>query len=93
MRPHIVWFNEMPLRMDDINSAMDDCDVFIAIGTSGQVYPANILVSIARVQGAYCIGVNLEPPDNVNLFNEFHQGHAGELLPDLVARWIGGEEE
>tara|TARA_Y100000588_G_C14139720_1_gene875497 strand:+ start:75 stop:803 length:729 start_codon:yes stop_codon:yes gene_type:complete len=93
LRPHIVWFSEMPLRMDEINAAVFDCDVFIAIGTSGHVYPAAGLLGIARVRGAYCIGVNLDPPENVDLFNEFHQGQAGELLPDLIAQWMGDEEE
>ena len=93
LRPHIVWFSEMPMRMDEINAAVFDCDVFIAIGTSGHVYPAAGLLGIARVRGAYCIGVNLDPPENVDLFNEFHQGQAGELLPDLVAQWMGNEEE
>ena len=93
LRPHIVWFNEMPLSMDEINRAVFDCDVFIAIGTSGHVYPAAGLLGIARIQGAYCIGVNLDPPENVGLFDEFHQGKAGELLPDIVAMWIGDEEE
>ena len=93
LRPHIVWFSEMPMRMDEINAAVFDCDVFIAIGTSGHVYPAAGLLGIARVRGAYCIGVNLDPPENVDLFNEFHQGQAGELLPDLIAQWMGDEEE
>ena len=92
LRPHIVWFTEMPLKMNEINNAVFECDVFIAIGTSGHVYPAAGLLGIARLQGAYCIGVNLDPPENVDLFNEFHQGQAGELLPDLIARWIGDEE-
>ncbi len=93
LRPHVVWFNEMPLNMEEINNAVFECDVFIAIGTSGHVYPAAGLLGIAQVRGAYCIGVNLDPPENVDLFNEFHQGQAGELLPKLVARWVGNEEE
>ena len=93
VRPHIVWFHEMPLHMRDIDRAVADCDVFIAIGTSGHVYPAAGLLGIAQACGAHCIGINLDPPENVALFDEFHQGKAGELLPDLVNSWIGGEEE
>ena len=87
LRPHIVWFHEMPLRMREIDVAVADCDVFIAIGTSGHVYPAAGLLGIAQACGAHCIGVNLEPPQNVDLFDEFHQGKAGEILPELIQKW------
>lgn len=40
LRPHIVWFGEMPFGMDEIYQALNDADIFIAIGTSGHVYPA-----------------------------------------------------
>ena len=87
LRPHIVWFHEMPLRMREIDVAVSDCDVFLAIGTSGHVYPAAGLLGIAQACGAHCIGVNLDPPQNVELFDEFHQGKAGEILPELIQRW------
>ena len=89
LRPHIVWFHEMPLRMDEIYDAVGECDVFIAIGTSGHVYPAAGLLSVAKDTGAHCIGINLDPPENVILFDEFHQGLAGELVPALIAKWMG----
>ena len=89
LRPHIVWFHEMPLRMDEIYDAVGECDVFIAIGTSGHVYPAAGLLSVAKDIGAHCIGINLDPPENVILFDEFHQGLAGELVPALIAKWMG----
>ena len=89
LRPHIVWFHEMPFRMNDIYHAVGECDVFIAIGTSGHVYPAAGLLSIAKDVGAYCIGINLDPPQNVTLFDEFHQGLAGELVPELISEWMG----
>ena len=88
LRPHIVWFHEMPFKMNEIHDAVVECDVFIAIGTSGHVYPAAGLLSVAKDVGAYCIGINLDPPENVRLFDEFHQGLAGELLPTLVSKWI-----
>ena len=90
LRPHIVWFGEMPFKMNEIYHAVGDCDVFIAIGTSGHVYPAAGLLSIAKDVGAHCIGINLDPPENVVLFDEFHQGQAGELVPVLVSEWMGG---
>ena len=89
MRPHIVWFHEMPLKMREIEVAIADCDVFIAIGTSGHVYPAAGFLGLAQACGAHCIGINLDPPQNVDLFDEFHQGKAGELLPGLVNDWVG----
>lgn len=89
LRPHIVWFHEMPFRMEEIYDAVGSCEVFIAIGTSGHVYPAAGLLSIAKDVGAYCIGINLDPPQNVTLFDEFHQGLAGELVPELISEWMG----
>ena len=88
LRPHIVWFHEMPFKMNEIYDAVGRCDVFIAIGTSGHVYPAAGLLAIAKDVGAHCIGINLEPPENVDLFDEFHQGLAGELVPELISKWI-----
>ena len=90
LRPHIVWFGEMPFKMNEIYHAVGECDVFIAIGTSGHVYPAAGLLAIAKDVGAHCIGINLDPPENVVLFDEFHQGQAGELVPVLVSEWMGG---
>ena len=91
MRPHIVWFHEMPMQMAEIEYALNKCDVFIAIGTSGHVYPAAGFLASAKQQGSYCIGINLDAPLNYDLFDEFHQGKAGEILPDLVSKWIDKE--
>jgi NAD-dependent deacetylase len=88
MRPHIVWFHEMPMQMAEIENALNQCDVFIAIGTSGHVYPAAGFLASAKQQGSYCIGINLDAPLNYDLFDEFHQGKAGEILPNLVSKWI-----
>ena len=92
MRPHIVWFHEMPMRMSEIERALNQCDVFIAIGTSGHVYPAAGFLASAKQQGSYCIGINLDAPLNYDLFDEFHQGKAGEILPELVHQWINTEQ-
>ncbi len=61
MRPHVVWFNEMPLYMDEIISAVSDCDLFIAIGTSGVVYPAASFYQMASSKGAHTVELNLHP--------------------------------
>ena len=84
VRPEIVWFGEMPFQMTELQQAVIDCDLFLVIGTSGNVYPAAGLLCQAWESDSYCVGINLEPPLNVDLFHEFHQGSAGELLPLLV---------
>ncbi|MGL4517212.1 MAG: NAD-dependent deacylase, partial [Shewanella sp.] len=63
LRPHVVWFGEMPLGMDRIHDALDHCDLFIAIGTSGTVYPAAGFVDSANHHGAQTVEVNLMAPD------------------------------
>lgn len=88
MRPHIVWFHEMPFEMHAIDEAVTGADIFLTVGTSGNVYPAAGLLDIASATGAYCIGVNLDAPMNVHLFHEFHEGPAGRLLPTLVDDWL-----
>ena len=87
MRPHIVWFGEEPMQLVEIQEALLQCDVFIAIGTSGHVHPANLFLHTARRLGAHTIGINLDPPEDVAFFDEFFQGRAGEILPLLVERW------
>ncbi|SUC27352.1 NAD-dependent deacetylase [Providencia rustigianii] len=61
LRPHIVWFGEMPFEMDRIYQALGDATIFISIGTSGHVYPAAGFVHEARLQGAHTVELNLEP--------------------------------
>ena len=90
MRPDIVWFGEMPMRMEDIYSSVESCDIFIVVGSSGHVYPAAGMVHVARSFGAHTILVNYEMPANGNDFDEIHLGKAGEILPDLVETWISG---
>lgn len=91
MRPDIVWFGEMPMFMREIYEAVDNCDVFIVIGSSGHVYPAAGLVDVASQMGAKTILVNLEEPENASSFDEVYTGKAGELLPSLVESWLEGE--
>ncbi|MFN2258715.1 MAG: NAD-dependent deacylase, partial [Parasphingopyxis sp.] len=61
IRPDVVWFGEMPYRMEEIEAALQACDLFVSIGTSGAVYPAAGFVQTARYCGARCIEINLEP--------------------------------
>ena len=81
MRPHIVWFGEMPLRMDRIDRALSACDLFVSIGTSGAVYPAASFVQQARMAGARTVEINLEPTQGARLFDEGVYGPASETVP------------
>tara|TARA_Y100001970_G_C14019054_1_gene742507 strand:- start:602 stop:928 length:327 start_codon:yes stop_codon:yes gene_type:complete len=87
MRPDIVWFGEIPMEMDVIYRKVEDCDVFIVIGSSGHVYPAAGLVNVANSHGAHTILINFELPVNGSDFDEVHIGKAGEILPELVRNW------
>lgn len=87
LRPHIVWFGEMPLGMDTIHKALAHCDLFVSIGTSGNVYPAAGFVQLARASGAHCVEINLEPSLGASSFHEGVYGPAGETLPKFVAQW------
>jgi NAD-dependent deacetylase len=84
VRPDIVWFGEMPYEMERIDEALQQCDLFISIGTSGAVYPAAGFVQTARYCGAKTLEINLEPSLGSYLFDESRTGRAGELVPQLV---------
>ena len=84
MRPDIVWFGEMPYHMGVIGAAIDGCDLFLSIGTSGAVYPAAGFVDAARRAGAATLEINLAPSAGTAMFDESRQGPAGELVPAWV---------
>jgi NAD-dependent deacetylase len=91
LRPHIVWFGEM-LDPDDLQRIDDFAQtasrgrfVFLAVGTSGVVYPAAGLVRVAARLGAETWLANAEPPENASLFRSFLQGKSGEILPRLFS--------
>ena len=85
LRPHVVWFGEMPLELDAIYEALAACDVFIAIGTSGQVHPAAGFVEEVRRHGrAHTIEINLEPGALNSRFAEHRQGPASGVVPRYV---------
>ena len=84
LRPHVVWFGEMPLYMDDIYAALVQCDVFAAIGTSGNVYPAAGFEEVANGAGASSIELNLEASNVANAFTESRYGNATEIVPQWV---------
>lgn len=79
LRPHIVWFGEIPLHMTAIEEALVRCDLFVAIGTSGNVYPAAGFHSLARQAGAHTVEINLE--DTGSGFDELVAGPASAVVP------------
>ncbi|MDP6343539.1 MAG: NAD-dependent deacylase [Alphaproteobacteria bacterium] len=90
MRPHVTWFYEMPMGMEEIQSALGRCDLFISIGTSGNVYPAAGFVADVRRGGrAHTVELNLEPSEGTSLFAEYVHGPATEVVPAYVDELLG----
>jgi NAD-dependent deacetylase len=85
LRPDIVWFGEVPYHLDDIEAALRTCTHFLAIGTSGQVYPAANMLHVARAGGAKTYVQSLDPPHNLNPTDRFCAGRAAEAVPQLLA--------
>ncbi|MEO1026123.1 MAG: NAD-dependent deacylase [Pseudomonadota bacterium] len=85
-RPDIVWFGEMPQGLEEIAEHIETADLFAAIGTSGQVYPAAGFVTEARYAGAETIEINLEASDGIALFDRCLLGPASETVP----KWVEG---
>ncbi|MBT8152619.1 NAD-dependent deacylase [Epibacterium ulvae] len=83
-RPDIVWFGEMPYHMEEIYSHLAQADVFTAIGTSGQIYPAAGFVDEAQVAGALTVELNLEPSAVVSRLEETYFGPASKT----VSTWV-----
>ena len=87
MRPHVVWFGEMPLEMDRIYQALSRCGLFVAIGTSGAVYPAAGFVTQVRASGgAHTVELNLVSSLVSAQFHEAIHGKASETVPAFVTR-------
>ena len=93
LRPHVVWFGEMPLEMERIYSALAQCDLFLSIGTSGTVYPAAGFVAEANAQGAHTVELNLDPSQGESMFAEKIYGPATRIVPayveDLIREELG----
>lgn len=89
MRPHVVWFGEVPLGMERVVEALQRCDVFAAIGTSGNVYPAAGFVQVARNSGAHTIELNRERSFVNSDFRETRLGAASVTVPQWVDELVG----
>lgn len=90
LRPDVVWFGEMPYRMEEIYDLLDRADLFASIGTSGTVYPAAGFVRQARAAGAHTVELNLEPSEGVSIFAEAIHGPATRVVPEWVDRILAG---
>ena len=90
VRPNVCWFGEQPYQLDRIYAALEGCDTFIAIGTSGSVQPVASFVTMLkqRPQPARTIFLGLTEPSNARYFDEVHLGPAAELLPELFPLWM-----
>jgi NAD-dependent deacetylase len=83
VRPHIVWFGEMPLLMAKIEGLLNNCDLFVSIGTSGQVYPAAGFLQVAKASGARTVCINKEPIPQTHVIDYFLEGRAAEMVPNF----------
>ena len=83
LRPNIVWFGEMPLHMELIETLLAKCSLFVSIGTSGTVYPAAGFKETAKMYGAKTVELNLEPSATASSFNEAYYGPASEIVPEF----------
>jgi len=86
MRPDVVWFGEMPYRVEDVFRQVGNATVFLAAGTSGVVYPAAGLLQLAREGGAETFVNSLDEPENLTGEDEFVPGRAADVLPGLCER-------
>jgi NAD-dependent deacetylase len=87
MRPDIVWFGEEPRRLGEIDEALESCSLFVAIGTSGLVYPVAGFVKFLRARrpGTRTVYVGLQVPGNAEAFDEIRLGSATALVPGLLS--------
>lgn len=89
-RPDVVWFGEMPYFLDEIETHLSGCDLFVAIGTSGNVYPAAGFVQIADMCGADTLEINLESSAVSSAFARQLRGPASEVVPAWVEDLLSG---
>ncbi len=87
LRPDVVWFGEVPHAMEEVQQAIFECDLFVAVGTSGLVYPAAAFVHFAIGNGADTLELNLDP-DPVSDFSSVRRGPATETVPAWVAEQL-----
>jgi NAD-dependent deacetylase len=86
LRPNVCWFGEQPYQLDRIYPALEACDVFVAIGTSGSVQPVASFVTLLKQkpQPARTVFLGLAEPANARYFDEVHLGPAAEVVPRIL---------
>ncbi len=90
LRPDVVWFGEMPMQMERITRALSQCDVFVSIGTSGNVYPAAGFVHEVNTngRGARTVELNLEASEGASQFGDLRYGPASRIVPAFVVELL-----
>lgn len=78
----MVWFGERTIGLDATVEMLSAADMFVAIGTSGTVYPASQFAMIAKASGATAVEINLEPSGGA--FDQVWVGPATEQVPRFV---------
>lgn len=89
LRPDIVWFGEIPYRMNEIQQALLQASIFVSVGTSSEVYPAAGFVALAAEAGARTVELNLHPSRMSAVFDDVRTGPATEVVPEWVAEILG----
>lgn len=87
LRPCVVWFGEAlpPEALDAAERAIAACDLFIAVGTSGVVYPAAGFAAQAGARGAVTVEINRDPTPLSDVVDICLRGTSGQILPRLAA--------
>ena len=93
LRPDIVWFGEVPMQMDEIVARLEGCDLFVSIGTSGNVYPAAGFVELANRVGAHTWELNLEPSLRQTAFKHHRYGTATRVVPEFVSEFLASRPQ
>lgn len=85
LRPNIVWFGELPVDLPLIFQALDNCDYFLSIGTSGNVYPAGGFAQHVQMRGGVTLAeFNIDDSEITHLFQQHHKGPATQTVPTFV---------
>ena len=92
MRPRVVWFGEIPLEMERVVARLEECALFVSIGTSGNVYPAAGFAQAARLANAHTVELNLEPSEGATFFKEAFYGPATETVPAFIDQVIASND-
>ena len=77
---------DLMTRVRDFMTEAGDHLLFLAVGTSGNVFPASLLVDDARAIGGRTVLVNRDEAANATHFDQVIRGKSGEILPALLSQ-------